>query len=202
MTGKIVHWGLALFAIVLAALGGLSILLQPYRFRGSLIDPPVPAIDFTLVDQHHQPFRLSEQRGKVVVMAFGYTLCPDVCPATLAEFTQIRRLLGSRADQVRFVFITVDPERDTPTRLGEYMQAFDDSFRGLSGDIAELERVWQGFGVYHEKQFLDSAAGYLVDHTARIYVVDVHGNLRLTFPFGTATQDMFEDIQHLARERI
>lgn len=202
MTGKIIRWGLALFAAVLVALGGLGILLQPYSFRGSLIDPPVLATDFTLVDQHNQPFRLSEQRGNVVVMAFGYTYCPDVCPATLAEFKQIRRLLGRQADQVRFVFITVDPERDTPARLGEYMQAFDSSFLGLSGDMAELERAWQGFGVYHEKQFLDSAAGYLVDHTARIYVVDVHGNLRLTFSFGTVTQDMFEDIQYLAGERI
>lgn len=172
----------------------------PYTFRGSVYDPAVPAIDFALTNQHNQSFRLSDQRGKVVVMFFGYTHCPDVCPVSLSEFKRIHTLLGEDADNVAFTFITVDPERDTPERLGEYMAAFNPSFEGLSGDIAELERVWDGYGVYHEKQDVGSAAGYLVDHTSRVYVVDTQGDLRLTFAFGTDVNDMLEDIRHLAKE--
>lgn len=202
MRSRFLLWGLAILAGVLLVVAGTRIFAQPYTFRGSLIDPPLPAVDFVLSDQDGQPFRLSDLRGKVVVMAFGYTACPDVCPATLSDFKRIRALLGDRADQVQFVFVTVDPERDTPDRLRGYMAAFDPAFKGLSGDLAALEHVWQSYGVYHKKQFVGSASGYLVDHTSRIYVVDAQSQLRLTFPFGTGTESMVQDIRHLAEERL
>lgn len=202
MNAKLVVWSSSIIAGVLIALVGLGIVAQPYTFRGSVIEPPAPATDFVLTDQHNQPFRLSDQRGKVVMIFFGYTHCPDVCPTSLADFKQIHTLLGAQAEKVRFVFITVDPERDTPERLREYIPAFHPSFTGLSGDSAKLERVWDSFGVYHEKQSVGSAAGYLVDHTSRVYVVDAHGNLRLTFAFGTDVTDMVEDIRHLAEEAV
>lgn len=189
-------------AALLFLLVGIWLLAPPYTFRGSLIDPPVVAADFSLSDQHGETFRLSDQRGKVVMMAFGYTHCPDVCPATLADFKRVRMLLGQQADQVQFVFVTVDPERDTPAYLARYMQAFDASFYGLSADRAVLEPVWQNYGVYQEKQFLGSAAGYLVDHTSRIYVIDNQGHLRLTFAFGTDVNDMVQDVRYLVGEKV
>jgi protein SCO1/2 len=195
-------WSLGGLGVLLALIIGVWFLTQPYTFHGSLIDPPAPAADFMLYDQDGAPFRLSEQRGNVVVLAFGYTSCPDVCPTTLADFKRIKQLLGNQADRVRFVFITVDPERDSPERLGKYMAAFEPTFRGLSGGDAMLDQVWQSYGVYHEKQFLDSAAGYLVDHTSRIYVVDGQGGLRLTFPYGMDTDSMLQDIRHLAKESL
>ena len=195
-------WNLAGLVILLAFIIGAWFLTQPYTFHGSLIDPPAPAADFMLYDQAGDSFRLSDQRGNVVVMAFGYTSCPDVCPTTLADFKRIKQLLGNHVDRVRFVFITVDPERDSPERLGKYMAAFEPSFKGLSGSETMLEQVWQSYGVYHEKQFLDSAAGYLIDHTSRMYVVDVQGSLRLTFPYGIDTDSMLQDIRHLAKEAL
>lgn len=200
MKAKLILSGVGILVVLLLAVVGTQLFAQPYTFRGSLIDPPLPSHDFVLTDQAGQPFRLRDQQGNVVVMAFGYTACPDVCPTTLADFKRVRTLLGEQAEHVRFVFVTVDPERDTPERLGQYMAAFDPSFRGLSGADADLEQVWNNYGIYHEKQYVGSAAGYLVDHTSRIYVVDAQGNLRLTFPFGTQVEDMAEDIRHLAEE--
>ncbi len=200
MKANVLLGGAGLLALLLLVIAVTQLLAQPYTFRGSLIDPPMPSTDFVLEDQHGADFRLSAQQGKVVVMAFGYTSCPDVCPTTLADFKRVQMLLGDQAEQVQFVFITVDPERDTPERLDQYMTAFDPTFRGLHGDMRALEHVWESYGVYHEKQEVGSAAGYLVDHTSRIYVVDAQGNLRLTFPFGATTEDMAQDIRHLAEE--
>jgi protein SCO1/2 len=200
MKAKMFLGGTGLLVLLLLVIAGTQLFARPYTFRGSLIDPPMPSTDFVLEDQHGADFRLSAQQGKVVVMTFGYTSCPDVCPTTLADFKRVQTLLGDQADQVQFVFVTVDPERDTPERLEQYMTAFDPAFRGLHGDMRQLEHIWESYGVYHEQQEVGSAAGYLVDHTSRIYVVDTQGNLRLTFPFGATTEDMAQDIRHLAEE--
>ena len=188
---------------IVAVLTGVGIVLlsplifqAPYTYQGSLIDPPVPAADFTLLDPEGRPFTLSEQRGKVVLIFFGYTSCPDVCPTTLVDFKQIRAGLGDAASDVEFVFITVDPERDTPERIGQYVPAFHPSFTGLTGRQAELDAVYEDYGVFVEKEDRGSA-GYLVSHTARIYVIDQGGNLRLTFPFGKEPEAMTQDIAYL-----
>ena len=172
-----------------------------YTFQGSLIDPPIPAADFQLTDQHGQPFRLSEQQGNVVLIFFGYTHCPDVCPVTLSEFKQIKQGLGDRADKVRFVFITVDPDRDTVEKMGAHLEKFDPAFIGLTGDRDDLEKVWDRYGVYQAKAESGSAAGYLVDHTARIYAIDTRGNWRLTYPFGMEVEKMARDVAYLTREK-
>lgn len=173
------------------------VLVRPYEFKGTLFDPPVPAADFTLTDQHGQPFRLSDQRGKVVLIFFGFTNCPDVCPVTLSDFKQIRSHLGNTADRVRFVFITVDPERDSLETMKAHLANFDPAIVGLTGDSMALEAVYQTFWIFQEKVDVGSAAGYVVDHTSRVYVIDKHGDLRLTFPFGTEWQKMAEDIRVL-----
>ena len=174
---------------------------QNYTYQGVLIDPPARAADFTLTDQNGNSFRLSEQRGKVVLIFFGYTNCPDVCPTTLAEFKKIKAALGDQASDVRFVFITVDPERDTQPRMQAYLTAFDPDFTGLTGDSAALEAVWKSYGVFIERKDVGSASGYLVDHSARTYLIDLQGNWRLNYPFGMETEKISQDILHLLREK-
>ena len=171
-----------------------------YRYQGSVIDPPAPAADFTLTDQDGNPWTLSDQKGKTNLIFFGYTSCPDVCPMTLSEFMQIKAILEDQADQVNFVYITVDPERDTVEKMSAYLENFDPEFIGLTGTIEELDPVWKSYGVYHEKVDTGSEAGYLVDHSASIYVVDKDGNLRLTFPYGMDVNQMAEDVRHLVQE--
>jgi len=184
----------ALVALFLAACGTPS-------FRGSVPDAPVQVPDFTLTDPLGRPFRLSEQVGSVVVLFFGYTQCPDVCPTTLATWRQVHEALGDSAQRVRFVFVTVDPERDTPERLGLHVSAFNPDFVGLSGTAQDLEAVYRVFGVVHEKDTSSgSAAGYLVSHTATTFVLDGKGRWRLSFPYGTLAEDLVHDIRQLLEQ--
>jgi len=173
---------------------------QNYTYQGSLIDPPVEAKDFELTDQDGDIFRLSDQRGKVILIFFGYTHCPDVCPVTLSEFKQIKSQLREDAEKVEFIFITVDPERDTVDTLGDYVSIFDPDFIALTGERDELIEVWSDYGVYQARQEVTGAGGYLVDHTARVYAVDMDGNWRLTYPFGMEREKIYQDIRHLVQE--
>ena len=167
-------------------------------FRGTELNPPQSAPDFTLIDQHGRPFRLSDQRGKVVLLFFGYTHCPDVCPTTLATWGQVYDALGDDAKRVRFVFITVDPERDTPERLQQHLAAFNPEFIGLTGSLDQLEAIYRAFYVYREKaQGSQSAVGYLVNHTAGTFLIDPEGRWRLRYGFGTPPEDIVEDIRTL-----
>lgn len=171
-----------------------------HTFVGTVIEPPKTAADFTLTDQRGQAFRLSEQKGNVVVMFFGFTHCPDICPTELAALTAVRRQLGADSAKLRVVFITVDPERDTPEIMGQYVKNFDASFIGLSGQRPTLETIYQAYGVTAIRRELpNSALGYTMDHSAIAYVVDAAGNLRLLFPHGTSANDMLEDIRSLIR---
>jgi protein SCO1/2 len=165
------------------------------------LEPPIPAPEIALVDGRGQPFRLSDLRGKVVALFFGYTTCPDVCPGTLAELRQIRRDLGPQASDLQVVFISVDPRRDTPQRVQEYVSRFDPSFIGLTGDESALQPTWEAYGVFREEVETDSAAGYLVNHSARTYLIDRTGYLRLTMNFGTSIDDVRHDILILLEER-
>ncbi|MEW6581042.1 MAG: SCO family protein [Chloroflexota bacterium] len=125
-------------------------------------------------------------RGKVALLFFGYTNCPDVCPTTLAEFKRVKALLGEDAARVAFVFVSVDGERDTPEQLAAYVRAFDPEFIGLTGDDATIRAIARDYGVFYQRvSYEESAAGYLVDHTASTFGVDQEGRLRLVFSYGT-----------------
>jgi protein SCO1/2 len=192
---------LLIFGIALL-LGMVAVFLllgptKPYTFQGSLIDPPVEAPQFELSDVNGQRFRLSELEGQVVIMFFGYTSCPDVCPVTLTDFLRIRSKLGDQGEEVGFVFVTVDPDRDTPERMKKYLTNFDPTIIGLTGERTELESVWSSYGVYEAKVDGGSEGNYLVDHSSRIYVIDADGNLLLTYLFGTEYQVIAEDVRHL-----
>ena len=182
---------LFLLVVVLTACGAPT-------FKGTLLEEGVNVPDFTLTDQYGQPFQLSEQRGKVLLFFFGYTQCPDVCPTTLSIWRKVHEALGEDAGQVRFVFITVDPERDTAERLGLHVNAFNPDFVGLTGSKAELEAVYEVFDVYFEKdEQSGSAAGYLISHTATTFVVDQEGKYRLRESYGTEVEDIVHDIRQL-----
>jgi protein SCO1/2 len=191
---------IAMGMITLIVIGLVAVNLtqgRVYRFQGAEIHPTYRAPDFILTDQYDQAFQLKDQTGKLVLLTFGYTTCPDVCPVTLADFRRLRIGLGSMADSVIMVFITVDPERDTPERLQEYLANFDPIIIGLTGRISDLEVVWADYGISVKKNSEGSAAGYLVDHTARTFLIDQEGNLRLTYVFGTRSEVILNDMQHL-----
>jgi protein SCO1/2 len=186
----------------LVILGVLAVLFkQPYEMRGSEIKPALAVEDFTLTDQWGNPFTMYDYQGKVMLLFFGYTHCPDVCPLTLAKYLDIQKKLGSRAENVLFVFITVDPERDTPEVIRGYLAYFDTNFIGLSGSRSELEPVWKNYGVYQEQREVNSAAGTLVDHTARIYAIDRNGSLRVTYALETDVNAVALDVAQLLSER-
>lgn len=190
--------GLGLLALAATLATGCS--TRPYTFHGTVLDPASPAADFILTDQNGEPFVLSEQRDVVVLIFFGYTYCPDVCPATLALFTQTREDLGPLAGDARFVFITIDPDRDTPERLRAHLGRIDPAIVGLTGTLEELGSVWAAYGVYRAEQPGTGDAGPLFDHSARVYVVDRHGDLRLTFPFGFDADEFTQDVSNLIQE--
>lgn len=179
----------------------MGLVARPYQFLGSKIDPPLPAPDFSLTDQAGNAYHLAEHRGHVVLVFFGYTNCPDVCPTTLAEFKQVREQLGEEAEQVEFLFVTIDPERDTAERLAAYLPTFGAGIRGLTGTEAELETVWKAYNVYRNKVESDSAAGYLMEHSTRTYAIDRNGDIRVTYLFGTEPGSILRDTKYLLVEK-
>lgn len=190
---------------ILTAVIGLTVLIEivvrrPYSFHGTVINPPLPVTDFALQTANDETFRLSDAKGKIVLLFFGYTSCPDVCPITLGTFKQVHERLGDDAQEVRFVMITADPDRDTPEKVAEYVMRFNSEFIGLSGNLSALELIWKQLGVFVEKQESGSAAGYLVSHTSSVYVLDPNGSLLMTFPYGTTEIDMANDLAQLLKQ--
>ena len=196
MKSKIALLVVGVAAGLAVAGAGLGWFARPYTFHGSYIEQAVAAPDFTLTDQHGQPFQLSAQKGSVVLFFFGYSNCPDECPATLSRLAAIRRQLGSQAEHVRVALVTVDPETDTPARLGEYLAQFDAPFVGLTGTADDLLQVWTNYGVYVEKLL-----GGAVDHTLRLYAVDARGDLRLTYASDVLPDEMAQDVRELLKLR-
>ncbi|MCC7264592.1 MAG: SCO family protein [Candidatus Latescibacteria bacterium] len=137
--------------------------------------------DFTLTDQRGAPFRLEDQRGKIVLLFFGYTSCPDACPTTLIRLTQTLKLLGEASDLL-VVFITVDPARDTPKALGEYLANFALPAVGLSGSDEEIRKVATRYGASYRRGQDTAEGGYLMDHTDRVFLIDQQGALRYLVP--------------------
>ena len=194
---RIILW--PLIGLILVA--GIAILvwnaIRPYTFHGMVLQSPVKASDFTLTGQNGQSVSLSDFQGKVVLLYFGYTTCPDVCPTTLAVLHQARTALGKQADDIQVLMVTVDPERDTLPVLADYLPHFDSSFIGLTGTTEQIAEVATYYGIYYEKQEGNSALGYLVNHTATVMAIDKDGYLRVVFPFGATAEDVTADLGYL-----
>lgn len=153
--------------------------------------------DFHLTDFTGKPRSLADFRGKVVVMFFGYTHCPDVCPTTLGDLAQAMKLLGRDAQRVQVLFVTVDPERDTPDLLARYVPAFYPTFLGLYGGPRATAATAKEFHVFYRKHYEPGSDDYSVDHSASSYVFDPSGHLRLVWNYGTGAAAMAHDVKLL-----
>lgn len=187
-----------LTCLLLASLLACSPDTPKAEFKGTDIAGVKFGGDFTLTDHTGKPRSLSEFKGKVVALFFGYTHCPDVCPTTMLEFASAMKLLGTQADQVQVLFITVDPERDTPALLAGYVPHFDPRFIGLSGSPEAVREVEARFKIVAQKR-AEPGGGYSVDHSAGAYLFDRSGQLRVYLPYGLPAADLAHDIKELIR---
>ncbi|GJM42257.1 MAG: electron transporter [Ardenticatenaceae bacterium] len=207
---KLPFWKTQLFRLAFIGLGigiglgALFLAIRPFfgpaEWNGMEIQSNLPVTNFTLTGPGEQPVSLVEFRDKVVMLYFGYTYCPDVCPATMVELRDALEILGKRAEDVQVIMITVDPERDTSEVLEAYLDHFDDSFIGLTGTPDELIAVTAPMGIFFERHEGSEASGYLVDHTATVAVLDKDGKLRLLYPFGITGEEIAADLKYLVRE--
>lgn len=158
------------------------------------------AKDFTLTDHNGQARTLKDFQGKVVVMFFGYTQCPDVCPTSMTELAAVRKLLGKDGDKVQGLFITVDPERDTPEIMKAYMANFDPSFLALyAASPDQLAAVAKDYKVYYKKVAGKTPTSYTMDHSAGMYIYDTQGRLRLYSRYGSGAGALADDIRLLLK---
>lgn len=196
-----------------------SAVMQPPP-GAAVVNPPTPISDFTLTDQDGQPFSLGDLRGKVTLLFFGYTHCPEECPLTLANFTRVKAALGDAADEAAFVFISVDGDRDTPEVVRKYLAQFDTDFIGLTGDAAALRQVGANFGALFSYEKTDAAIehdddhehhdaahepeldgqNYFVQHTSPAFLIDRDGTLRLVYFYGAAPDQLAEGARRLITE--
>jgi protein SCO1/2 len=182
---------------------GMLLAACAHQFSGVAPNPIAPAPDFALTDETGQPFKLSDLRGKWILLAYGYTHCPDVCPLTLSHLRDVKKAIDPNGDKVQVVFVTIDPERDTPDIMHKYVGHFDkqfpQKFKGLSGTPEEIAAAAQPYHVKYEKKETGSADGYSMGHTAEVYLIDPQFNWRMTFPFGVKAEEIAVDLQTLMK---
>jgi protein SCO1/2 len=169
------------------------------KFQSSDVTGATFGRDFNLIDATGKPRTLADYRGKAVVIFFGYTQCPDVCPTTLAELAEVMKKLGPDADRVQVLFVTVDPERDTRELLAQYVPAFDPRFMGLYGDAAATARTAKEFKIIYQKQPGATPGSYTMDHSAGTYIFDPQGRLRLYVSYGQGPEVFAHDLRELLR---
>ncbi len=166
--------------------------------KAGVFNPPRQAPDFSLSGSDGSELRLSRYRGKVLVLAFGYTSCPDVCPMTLAVLAQARKKLGVEGNELQVVYITVDPERDDAERLHKYLAAFDPTFVGGTGTAERLAAVREEYGIIANKKSVGTS--YSVAHSSFTYLIDRDGSLRALMPYGCTPDDYVHDLRILLKK--
>jgi protein SCO1 len=194
------RWGITKVArrclplLVAAALTACDL---DHGFHGVAVLPPreLPAIAFTRADG--SSYSLSPADDELLVLSFGYTHCPDVCPTTLADWKRVKQGLGRDSARVRFVFVTVDPERDTPELADRYAKQFDPSFVGLSGDSATTAQALHAFEAMAVKDPSVTSSGYLVSHSSQVFLVDGRGRLIALYAFGSGWDALLADLEAL-----
>jgi protein SCO1/2 len=184
------------FLLIIASLLMLACADKPLPFKAKPVPDSPMAPNFKLPDQSGQPRALSDFRGKVVSLFFGFTHCPDICPTHLARQAEVMRLLGPQANEVAVLFVTLDPERDTPSALKTYMDAFDPRFIALTGTQEQTDKVARQYKIFWQKTPLpDSALVYTIDHTTNSFVIDQSGRSRLIVPHEMSASDVAHDLQ-------
>ncbi|WKU20598.1 SCO family protein [Advenella alkanexedens] len=187
--------------LVLTGLGILPLMLagcskeKPLVVHGQDITGANFGRDFNLQGPNGKRYTLNDFKGKALMIFFGFTQCPDVCPTALARAVEIKGLLGEDADKLQVLFITIDPERDTPEMLEAYTNAFDPSFMGLYGTLDETQAVAKEFKIYYKK--VPTGSSYTMDHSALSYIFDTDGKLRLSLSHAQSAQECAEDIRQL-----
>ena len=191
MQHKILWWGIVLIGVLAIISGFMFFSIRP-SFHGAVINPTIPAAEIKLPDSNGAPFTLSNLRGKVVILYFGYTNCPDECPLTMAHLKLAMDMLGDKSKDVQVVMISTDPARDTAEAMKDFLGKFDPSFVGLVGTPDELTKVWKDYGVTVE----DSGE----THSFFIYMIDQGGNFRETFLPDSLPADIAADTRLLLSE--
>ena len=183
------------FLMLIVMLAGCEKTTQPNHYHAGDVTGQFAQADFHLTDHNGKPRSLSDFRGKVVVLFFGYTHCPDVCPTKLADLAQTLRLLGKDTNRVQVLFVTLDPERDTRELLAKFVPAFDLSFLGLYGDAKATADIARNFLVDYSKH--PTKSGYTLDHTTFTYLIDTQGKVRLLAGEREPADMLAEDIRLL-----
>ncbi len=188
-------WGASL------GLGGLLTACSPDRpsFKGVDITGADYAQGFAAQDHNGQPRTMADFAGKVVIVFFGYTQCPDVCPTSMQELAEVKRLLGADGDKLQGLFITLDPERDTPEMLKAYMANFDPSFLALHPTPDQLVSITKDFKIYYKKVEGKTATSYTLDHSAGSYTFDTQGRVRLYNRYGSGAAALADDVKTLLK---
>jgi protein SCO1/2 len=196
-----------LASLVLVAISGLLLSDAPRSSGGAVLGSVTNGqyrviSDYTLVNQNNQRMSLADLRGKPTLLVFGYTFCPDVCPLSMYDLRRVKQALGEAGGGVNYVFVTVDPERDTPDVLRRYVAAFDPAFIGLTGDETTLRKMIYEFDGMFEKQppRPDNPKSYVVAHTSFTYLLDADGRLRITYAFGTPIDTIARDVRALLKD--
>jgi protein SCO1 len=178
--------------VVLAAAVATILMRLPKTFSGSVINPPSPASDFSLTSQTGGTVRLSDYRGKYVLLFFGFSHCTNECPATMAILAKARTELGAQANDVQVVFVSTDPVNDTPQSMGTFLARFDPTFIGLTGSMAQLQPIWNDYGV----SVLDGGE----THGSYTYLIDPNGDLRLTYAYPSTPEEISADLKLLFKK--
>lgn len=186
--------------IALIALLTLLTGCAPERFKSTDITGADFARALDLTGHDGKRYTLTDFKGKLVLVFFGYTQCPDVCPTTLARFAAVAKELGPDADKLQVVFVSVDPDRDTQELLSKYVPAFDARFLGMFGDAQATARTAKEFKVIYQKQPGKTEQSYTIDHSAGTYVFDKEGRVRLFLKHDAAIEDMVHDLRMLLRQ--
>lgn len=184
--------------LIVAAFGLANATYAAPTLIAGTFDPPRAAPEFALEDSNGGALKLADHRGKVVLLGFGFTSCPDVCPTTLAVLAQARKNLGDRADELQVIYITVDPQTDTAARMKKYLANFDPSFIGGTGNEAQLSAVRQEYGILAQKKTV--GANYTYAHSSYVYLIDRSGKLRALMPYGHKAEDFAHDVRALLAE--
>ena len=189
-------WKRSCFLLLIVALVSCSKPEMPSPYHAADVTWQYAKADFHLADFNGKPRSLESFAGKVVILFFGYTHCPEVCPTTLADLAQMMRQLGKDADRVQVLFVTLDPERDTPEMLAQFVPSFDRSFLGLHGDAQATDLAAKAFGVNYAKQY-NKSGGYTLDHSDGTYLIGIKGRPILLSPYKQSTKFLVQDIKML-----